>query len=33
MKRKTLIQWITHLTITGFLVSPKLMLEIAEEIH
>ena len=32
-EEKTLVRWITRLTITGFFVSPKLMLEMAEEIR
>ena len=31
-EEKTLVRWITRLTITGFLASPKLVLEMAEEI-
>ena len=27
------MQWITCFTIIGFLISPKLMLEMVEEIH
>ena len=33
IKKKTLIQWITHFTIIKFPASPKLMLEMAEEIY
>ena len=32
-KKKILIWWITRLTATEFLVSPKLMLEMAKKIH
>ena len=32
-KKKTLIQWITHLTIIRFPASPKLVLKITEKIH
>ena len=32
VEEKTLVQWITCFTITGFFAFPKLMLEMAEEI-
>ena len=33
VKKKKLIWWITHFTIIRFFASPKLMLEMAEEIY
>ena len=32
VEEKTLIQWITRFTIIGFFISPKLVLEMVEEI-
>ena len=32
-KKKILVRWITRFTITGFPASPKLVLEMAEEIR
>ena len=32
-EEKTIMRWITHLTITGFLASPSLAIAIAEEIR